>query len=203
MSWMWWLLGLAGMLILIWLLPRGRRLIEWTWEHTDPITKWLQIVALIVAACWTYRVFFATQAPGLLQAVAVNSDIAFHYDQASARCSINELVNIENFGNSVVDVSYVHLKVWRIDPTKYLVGSNGFRVFDLAKAQQEAPLTDVKMTGSITGSYVPKAKFSHNYIWTVEGKLQQGTYVFGVVPEDSKGRPLTPLAERWIEPLCQ
>jgi hypothetical protein len=59
------------------------------------------------------------------------------------------------------------------------------------------------MTGLLTGSYVPKAGFNHDYVTTVEGKPQAGAaYVFGVVPEDKDKKPLTPMSDRWTESLC-
>jgi len=39
------------------------RFLKTLWEHTDDVTKWIQVVALVFAASWTYLTFRETEAP--------------------------------------------------------------------------------------------------------------------------------------------
>jgi hypothetical protein len=141
---LWWVLAVAVAVALLWWVRPTRPVLKSLWDSADPLSKWVQIIGIVIAGCWAYEVFFATQAPGLLQALGVSVDIDDPKPEPNpdGGCSIHERVNIENLSGSVVDVAYVHLLVWKVNRSDYLVGSNGFRVFDVAKVEQQPPLTE-------------------------------------------------------------
>ena len=182
------------------LVPRTK---AWLWTNMDQLSKWVSTIALFVAAFWVYNVFIATQAPGLLRALAVSIEFDPRPHTEQDHCAFDTKVTVENFGSTVVDVAQIRLKIWRIagEPTQ---AGNGFSLFDVTNLEQQKPLVDRIMVGALTGIYAPKAKFDHSYNWSYFPRVQPGeTFIFSAVPEDEGGRALVPSADRWIASPCQ
>ncbi len=50
-------------------------LLKWIWANTEPLTKWIQVLALSVAAYWTYTRFLVGEKPSLETRLDITSSL--------------------------------------------------------------------------------------------------------------------------------
>jgi hypothetical protein len=84
---------------------------KWIWENTDSITKWLQVLALVFAAIWTYVVFRDTEAPSLETPVAVGAALDGKLIDQST-CELVASFDINNPGLRTVAVDKIRVRLW-------------------------------------------------------------------------------------------
>jgi hypothetical protein len=83
------------------------------WDNTDAITKWIQVLALIVAGYWTYTRFIAGEAPSLEPRLDVTMNVQYSGVSASGNCNVKAVVGVKNSGKRSFDVQGISLQVFR------------------------------------------------------------------------------------------
>jgi hypothetical protein len=110
------------------------------WNNTDPITKWIQVVALGVAAYWTYTRFLRFESPSL----ETRADIDVSLDSWAApvprTCYITMNVGIQNSGLASFEVGKVRVRAWRSDLPQ--PGTDVPTFMDVDKIEESTPIVD-------------------------------------------------------------
>jgi hypothetical protein len=95
------------------LLAAIRKWLKVTWDNTDNIAKWAQILALGVAAYWTYTRFLIGEAPSLEPRVIARADYKIFPGPTEGTCHLQAHIFVSNEGKTSFDVNTVHLEVFR------------------------------------------------------------------------------------------
>jgi hypothetical protein len=89
------------------------RWLKAVWDNTDNITKWLQIVALIVAGYWAYTRFRVGEAPSLEPRLGIGTQGPNIYPgPTQGTCHVQTDVVVSNDGKTSFDLKSVHLEVF-------------------------------------------------------------------------------------------
>ncbi|WP_126454405.1 hypothetical protein [Sulfuriflexus mobilis] len=139
-------------------------------RYTDIAKNLAQILALIVAAVWTYLLFIRTEVPSLEFRANTSSSLEWH-DLDSNRCIASFRVDHENTGRSSYDVAAYRWRVW-----EYAAPDSGKKIdyIDLQAIQDQAPLMErvvpdeERKAGPFITHYPPGTAFGHNFEWVVE-----------------------------------
>jgi hypothetical protein len=86
--------------------------VSWIWTNTDSITKWIQVVALVVAGYWAYTRFIRVDAPSL-EPVAHLELVGSVLSQHDDLCRINVKLVVHNDGHTSFDVGRVQVQGWQ------------------------------------------------------------------------------------------
>lgn len=119
------------------------KVLRWAWIHTDPITKWVQVLALVIAAYWTYTKFLAGEKPNLEPRVDVAMDLKDEMPGPSPdSCFVYFTFDLKNQGLVSFDIDSAHIQAWwsdiralpaehgaYIDPLKF---EKGIKVVDIS-----------------------------------------------------------------------
>lgn len=173
---------------------------HWLWSNTDAITKWLQVVALLFAAIWTYLIFKDSQAPSLETGPAISNDLTFsnwRAQPAPGWCQINVAVTINNVGVKAFDVGGVRLRIWHQE----LKLAPGMNFIDLHTIEGHTPLFDQSPITTLTDHFPPKKNIHQGFNWLYSGEAPTGWYIFGASVMDKKGKQLGS-ADSWTGQLC-
>jgi len=163
----------------------AKRAFGWVWSNTDAITKWLQVIALLFAACWTFLIFKDTQAPALETPPAVSIGLNGYLLEQSI-CQINAEVEINNIGLKSVEVANVHVRMWIED----LKLSTGLNYIDVNALENGTPTFDERPTTALNTRFPPRTDLHVGFLWIFSGPPNASWYLVRADAEDSKGHIL-------------
>src|SRR5262245_31442960 len=94
----------------------------------DILKTLAEIVAVIVAGYWTYRVFVVTESPSLNGQTDVSSALSWETVDGSKRCMEDFELTISNKGKTAMEVEELHLCAWtfKMDELLRWLGSDAF-----------------------------------------------------------------------------
>jgi len=169
------------------------------WNNTDPITKWIQVVALGVAAYWTYTRFLRLESPSL----ETRADIDVNLDSWEApiphTCYITMNVGIQNSGLASFEVGKVRVRAWHGDLPK--PGTDIPTFMDVDKIEESTPIVDFSpYSHALQTHYSSSQNVRQTIVWTL-GSQRRQIYVFRADVEDRRGKPLG-YASRWKDDIC-
>lgn len=143
------------------------------WKNTDSVTKWIQVVALLFAAVWTFMEFSETVVPGFGMRAGVGAQLGwdlYRPGPAAGSCTVTATFNVENQGVKSFDVDHVWVRVWR-DPLKDR--TEGSQFIDLAAIEErKKPLDQHTYKGeksALNGHYAPKMNVHEGFTWLLYG----------------------------------
>lgn len=144
---------------------------RWT-EATEVAKNAAQIVAIVVAAFWTWLVFIRTEGPLLEARAAADSDLVWRTtspDTCIAMCA----VRLENIGKASFTIDRVEVKVWSF--SRVHGDAEALHYVDLAEIQEGEPLFAREFeAGPFAQRYSPGEGFRHVFEWVVrKGDLQE------------------------------
>jgi len=118
-----------------------RRAFGWIWSNTDNLTKWIQVLALGVAAYWAYTRYIRLEAPSVELRADVNIEIkeqkaAFAPDS----CFVRADVEVKNSGVTSFDVGQLRAEVWQ-RPDLPQPGSVNLNFLDVNQIETGSRLT--------------------------------------------------------------
>lgn len=142
-------------------------------EATEVAKNAAQIVAIAVAAIWTWLVFIRTEGPLLEARAAAGSDIVWQTTSAPDTCIAAFAVQLENIGKASFTIDRVEVKVWSF--SRVPGEAEGLHFVDLTEIQESEPLFAREFeTGPFTQRYSPGESFRHAFEWVVrKGDLQE------------------------------
>jgi hypothetical protein len=91
---------------------RWRKGISWVWNNTDSLTKWIQVVALIVAGYWAYTRFVRVDAPSLEPTGEM--DVKVDQDETYP-CDLKIRLTIKNTGHTPFDINGLTFNAWKVN----------------------------------------------------------------------------------------
>jgi hypothetical protein len=174
---------------------------QWLWTNTDGLTKWLQVLAVIFAAVWTYLRFQTSEAPSLKTPLSVSSVLRHTWrgDPDPGSCWVETVIEVRNLGITSFDVGSVRLRTWR----KNLEPSSGKLEFvDFTQIEKDGPTSDMAPQSLIIGRYAPKTEIHDAFTWIYNGKPEPGLYIFMADVVDKRGSILGSAAS-WTDRLCR
>ncbi len=138
------------------------KLREWS-EIAKNIT---QILAIVVAGCWTYQMFIKTEAPSLEPRVKASGNLS-QEELDKGNCFVRFHVTVENTGKTSFAITEVQLRGWFVERRPMEKGSSEF--FDIEDiAQKASPFFQRSFHGGpFIQRYAPGNAFNHTYEWTV------------------------------------
>ena len=161
----------------------------WLWTQTDKTTKWLQLVALIVAAWWSINVFENTQAS------AVDIPPAMYMDPGNplskwtpgGACTLSLAVGIRNIGLKIFELDRVHIRIWFQD----LKLNSGLNPVNREKLQTEGSLICEEWPITpLVNRFPPKADLHDGFVWIYSGAQPFGWYLVRADAEDGNHQSL-------------
>jgi hypothetical protein len=89
------------------------------WTYTDNLTKWIQVIALCIAAWWTFTNYSVADKPSLEPNISV--DAGFVVDNNGwepGTCMAKYTITVRNEGKVSFDVNEIHFRAWHLDTPK-------------------------------------------------------------------------------------
>ncbi len=154
------------------------------WKNTGKLTKWIQVIALLFAAIWTYLHFSETEAPSLQTPVGISGNLESHWSTAppTGNCTINAVFAVMNQGVGSFDVGRVTVRAWRIPlPSQ----ASGFRYLDVTALEKSVlPITtltiDSPKDSRLIGHFAPKTDLYSGFTWTFFGPGSDDLFVSSI-----------------------
>jgi hypothetical protein len=181
------------------------------WSNTDPISKWVQVVALVVAAYWTYTTFNLGEAPALKPNALVLGTLTSEDIEGGAGCYVEFQVSVENIGKTAFDVRKVWLRAWRTEIPKPALNESdkvphdALQYVDIDGLQNSTPIVDkVIDKGNLVAHYLPQNETGQTFTWTLNRAPSQFLYLFradAVIGDDSLDAPHN-YGPQWRDDLC-
>jgi len=146
-------------------------------DWSEIVKNYLQALAIIVAAIWTYNTFLKKEAPGLESIVNLNSKLDVY---STSNRNVNKFsfdVELKNNGVTSVDISKVKISVWKFkfnvnDVTKptYVsiedIEKNGIRLFEKEYPGKEDE-NDPTVFFPFVQHFSPGSSYHHVYEWLI------------------------------------
>ena len=176
-------------------------MVQWVWTNTDAIAKWVQVVALFVAAYWAYTRFLTGEKPTLEERVDISSALV---DERPGplpdTCYVYFNLKLRNQGVASFDTDGIHIQAWRsgvaplslgiatyIDPTQFEHG------------QQIVDMDDAKL---LRMHFAPGESAERDFAWIFRTE-PPGVYFFTVDIDTVSGRAHKHIhSETWSQSLC-
>jgi hypothetical protein len=180
-----------------------KRLKSWIWNNTDPLTKWLQVIALVAAAGWTFYTFRGLEAGSLEKTVGLGIDLrpAWRTDSSPPSCWALLTVDVNNVGVRSFDIAKLSLQVRRIDLPDRTTGSSSF--LDMWKLEHDnPPFYDLTPNSALIRHFSPKAELHDGFTLIFYGRPQPGLYIFRAEIFDESGKSIA-FGRFWTDRLCQ
>lgn len=138
-----------------------------SWKEVSEVAKNLvQIIAILVAAIWTYLVFVRTEGPLLEARASAHSDLVWYPSSAYDACIAQLYVTFENIGKAAFRIDRVQLRAWSFD--RRLRRDEALHYVDLTEIQKVEPLFSKDYgVGPFAKRYPPGESFRHTFEWVV------------------------------------
>jgi hypothetical protein len=174
---------------------------RWIWSNTDTLKKWVEILALIVAAYWTYNKFIRIDEPSLERRPSINGELAakLHTNATPQYCEVTYIVTVKNLGLTSFDVGGIHIHAWRNELPKPAPDPTFLDMKGLEKGHQFIDLTP--RTSTLLRHFEPQRETWQSFTWILDAKQEPGLYMFGVDAEDQHKRSLG-IARSWTLDFC-
>jgi hypothetical protein len=173
------------------------------WAGTDNLTKWIQVIALCIAAGWTFKNYSVADKPSLEPNISVDAGLIIDNNAwEPGTCLAKYTIALANEGKVSFDVEEIHFRAWRVDTPK-------------AKAQeatyvnsQEFSLGEQIMDQSISSSpillkhYAPGQKAHQDFTWILR-RQKPGITNFTVEVDAISGkRRASGYGQSWNKDIC-
>jgi hypothetical protein len=172
------------------------KVLDWIWQRTDNLTKWIQVLALIVAAYWAYTRYFKLEAPSVEPDAHLIFDALSFTTTPGNLCRLRVAVIIKNEGHSSFDVGSVRIRGFRSDPPKPAAGSSAY--YDLSDMERGTLVLDANPPPDLVLNrhYPPSSQYDQDFSW--DFNRLGGLYEFRVDSYDRNGKVLNNV-RRWQE----
>lgn len=143
----------------------------WMWTNTDSLTKWAQILALIVAGYWAYTRYVRVDKPSLEPTGSVELNVEQYGEDA---CRVRIEITIKNIGHTSFDIDTLHIDGWRSE-TGHPTDEKPF-YFSLNNMKEGQQVLNETPNDLILNQHFP-AGSSANQDFTFEFKQLKGLYM--------------------------
>jgi hypothetical protein len=171
------------------------------WNNTDKITKWAQVIALGVAAYWTYTRFLTGEAPSLEPRLAVDASYDTSRGPIKGTCHVQARITVSNAGKTSFDVEKVHLQVFRSALPKATAAIK--TPLDEHTFEQGDPFEIDLALPLLLQHYAPGQQSDQTVSWIIEKHPSQ-VYLFKIKVDasDNYGHRPSATARHWEWGIC-
>jgi hypothetical protein len=173
------------------------------WNNTDNIAKWAQILALGVAAYWTYTRFLTGEAPSLEPRVITRADYAITPGPTEGTCHFQAHIFVSNDGKTSIDIDTVHLQVFRSPlPAATPDIQTPLDENSLERKENFLSETDLRLP-TLLHHYAPGQQSDQTVSWIIKKQPNQ-VYLFkiNVGAKDKSGHELSASTRFWEWGMC-
>jgi hypothetical protein len=180
---------------------RISRIVQWVWANTDTIAKWVQIVALFVAAYWAYTRFLTGEKPTLEERVDVSTALTDERPGPfPGTCYVYFNLKLRNQGIASFDTDGVHIQAWRSDMTP---PSSAIATYiDPLEFEHGQKIVDVSDAKLLNMHFGPGESAERDFAWVFHAE-PPGVYFFSVDIDSITGHAHKHIhAETWSQSIC-
>jgi hypothetical protein len=175
-------------------------LFSWIWANTDNITKWIHVVALVVAGYWTYTRFIRVEAPSLEPVARVmTKDNTPSITRHDGLCRFNIGIIVRNEGHSSFEIRRVQIQGWQSSAPQPQAGNPAY--FDVKKMQEGTQILKVDSLPDsfLNRPYPPGSQYDQNFEW--DFKRIDPIWMFEVTAYGKDDKPLGSVRQ-WADYGC-
>jgi hypothetical protein len=173
------------------------------WACTDNLTKWIQVIALCVAAWWTFTNYSVADKPSLEPNISV--DAGFFIDDSGWEpdtCMVKYTVTVGNEGKVSFDVSEIHFRAWHLDTPKAKAQEATFvNSEDFNRGEQ---IVDLPISASrlLLKHYAPGQRSHQDFTWILRRQNRGITNFTVEVGALSGKRHAIGYGQSWSKDIC-
>lgn len=150
-------------------------------DWSEALKNCVEIIAIIIAAWWTYHLFIQKDAPGLEARGSATGQISWYQPKSGlpGEVEVEIGVALENKGTTSFDISRIHVRAWEFDIGPH---EGGFIYFDPEKIQQNAPFFDHTYSLNAASAlpfpahYPPGYSFNNSFTWLMKPDCKKWIY---------------------------
>jgi|CZKJ01.1.fsa_nt_gi hypothetical protein len=153
------------------------------WASTDSLTKWIQVIALCIAAWWTFTNYSVADKPSLEPNMSVDSSLQTYSKGSEPNtCLKYYSIKVKNDGKVSFDVNGLHFLAWHVESLKagpqeatFINEQNlsrGEKIIDLSIPSKDPPIT----SSSLIRHYPPGQGFQQDFTWILRQQKPGITY---------------------------
>jgi hypothetical protein len=173
---------------------------KWIWKNTEPLSKWIQIVALIVAAYWAYVRFSLGEKPTLETRVSVSSHLSTEPGPIQGTCYVFLDYNLSNQGVASFDTQSVHIRAWRSELPKLATDMPQF--IDPKELEHGRQIIDNNSSELLKMHFSPGESAGRTFTW-VFLKQKPAFHLFQVDVEAANGKGIKHIStQAWSQDVC-
>jgi hypothetical protein len=175
--------------------------LKWIWANTEPLTKWIQVLALSVAAYWTYTRFLVGEKPSLETRLDITSNL--RWEDRGPRpetCYVFFDVEVKNEGRVSFDVERPHIRAWRSDPPKPV--ADVAQYIDMEEFENGSKVIDNSDSRLLNMHFAPGERAWRTFSWVFRAQ-PPGVYLFRIDMDALHDREVTHVnARSWGQDIC-
>ena len=174
--------------------------LKWIWANTEPLTKWIQVVALIVAAYWAYTRFSLGEKPALETRVSVTSHLSTEPGPVPNTCYVFLDYNLSNQGVASFDIKSVHIRAWRSELPKIAIDRPLF--IDTKELEHGRQVVDNNSLALLNMHFAPGETAGRTFTW-VFSKQKPAFHLFQVDVDAANGNDVKHIStQTWSQDVC-
>ena len=170
-----------------------------TW--TEVLSHIAQVLALVIAAFWTYKTFLESEQPSLQPKPDVSSDLSWENTPDGKFCDADFVVEFRNDGKQSLEAKNVQFQVW-IVPNPEPKGDHPLLLDPEVLKTQGISIGDSRQSGALIGHFPPGVSHRDTFSWRFKRSDADKFAVFQVTVEvQSSDGSFSNYAGNW-EPVC-
>lgn len=159
-------------------MARTSKVLASIWANTDNLTKWIQVVALVFAAVWTFLTFRETEAPSFETPAGISAKIDWKLTPTGI-CSMTATFEVADKSVRSFDVARARVRAWR---SVLLNQPTGYQYLDISSLENRIqPFSDFDVKSSLDspliGHYGPQTDLHHGFSWLLYGPPSSDLFV--------------------------
>lgn len=171
---------------------------ELIWANTDKITKWVQVLALVIAAYWAVTRFLLVDAPSLQRHAEVSTTRS-EYFKLQSDCYVSQVVSIRNAGVRSFDITKIEIRAWRTNLPGLKSEDSKFVNFDEIEGSKPVIQTELKPE-ALVRRYSPNDGSHQTFTWDIP----VGNFSLTIFRADAySGDDKVGYAEDYQSTICQ
>jgi hypothetical protein len=173
----------------------------WTWANTDFLTKWIQVVALTVAAYWTYTRFLVGEKPSLETRVDITSNLKWeNRGPKSGTCYVFFDVQLKNIGISSFAVRGARIRAWRSELP--ILGNGLAQFLDVDELEHGQNVIDRSNLRLLDMDFAPGERAGRTFS-LIFREQPPAIYLFRIDMDAERNGSLTHISTRtWSQNIC-
>jgi hypothetical protein len=174
--------------------------VKWIWANTEPLSKWIQILALIVAAYWAYVRFSLGEKPALETRVSVTSHLSVEPGPVPDTCYVFLDYSLSNQGIAPFDIRSVHIRAWRSELPQLAPKMPQF--IDTKELEHGQQVIDSSSSELLNMHFAQGESCGRTFSW-IFPKQKPAFHIFQVDVEASNGNDIKHIStQTWSQDVC-